>query len=114
MPALVEELVFRVIALPYPTGLNPFWPTVAAMGLSLVLFVLYHPLNALLFYPKGRGLFFQPIFLGLATLLGAIATVLYWQTGSLWLITIFHWLVVVVWLMALGGYAQLSNNPEKT
>ncbi len=114
MPALVEELVFRVMALPYPTGLNPFWPTLAAMGLSLVLFVLYHPLNALLFYPKGRRLFFQPIFLGLTALLGAIATVLYWQTGSLWLITIFHWLVVVVWLMALGGYAQLSNNPEKT
>lgn len=114
MPALVEELVFRVMALPYPTELNLFWPTAVAMGLSLVLFVLYHPLNAMLFYPRGRSLFFQPIFLALTALLGAIATALYWQTGSLWLIVIFHWLVVVVWLMMLGGYAQLINNPEKT
>ena len=114
MPSRGEELVFRVVALPYPTEPNLFLSTTGAMGLSLMLFVLYHPINAMFFYPMGKSVFCKPIFLCLAALLGGIATMLYWQTGSLWLIAIFHWLVVVVWLMALGGQAQLINVPSKT
>ncbi|MBD2654326.1 CPBP family intramembrane metalloprotease [Synechocystis sp. FACHB-383] len=113
LPALGEELVFRVMLLPYPTELNLFWPTLGAMALSLVLFLIYHPLNALLFYPRGRNLFFQPIFLALTGLLGIVTTALYWYSGSLWLITIFHWLVVTVWLMALGGYGKLAHQEAK-
>lgn len=109
MPALVEEIVFRVLIIPYPTGLNQFWPTVGLMALSLILFVAYHPLNARLFYHAARPLFFQFHFLALATLLGFGATVLYWLTGSLWLIALFHWAIVVVWLLLLGGNAQLSK-----
>ncbi|MGA1622784.1 MAG: type II CAAX prenyl endopeptidase Rce1 family protein [Synechocystis sp.] len=107
-PALFEELIFRVLLLPYPTELNPFWPTLGAMALSLTLFVVYHPLNAGLFYRPGRPLFFQPMFLGLATLLGFWATVLYWFTGSLWLVALFHWAIVVIWLLFLGGNAKLN------
>lgn len=113
LPALGEELVFRVMLLPYPTELNLFWPTLGAMLLSLVLFLLYHPLNALLFYPRGRNVFFQPIFLGLTGLLAVATTAIYWHSGSLWLIAIFHWLVVVTWLMLLGGYGKLAHQKAK-
>ncbi|MEB3161126.1 MAG: CPBP family glutamic-type intramembrane protease [Synechocystis sp.] len=112
-PALFEEILFRVLLLPYPTELNRVWPTLGAMALSLVLFVIYHPLNAWLFYKAGRPLFFQPIFLSLATLLGFWATVLYWFTGSLWLITLFHWAIVAIWLLFLGGNAKLTKAPSQ-
>ena len=112
-PALFEEIIFRVLLLPYPTELNHFWPTIGAMVLSLLLFVAYHPLNAWLFYKAGRPLFFQPIFLALAALLGFGSTCLYWFTGSLWLITLFHWAIVVIWLLFLGGNAKLTHpKPE--
>jgi len=110
-PALLEEIIFRVLLLPYPTELNRFWPTLGAMTLSLILFVIYHPLHAWLLYKPGRPLFFQPHFLTLAALLGLGATILYWLTGSLWLITLFHWAIVVTWLLLLGGNAKLT--PQK-
>lgn len=109
MPALLEELVMRVLLLPHPTeGVLPqtwlIWSVI-----SLVIFVVYHPLNALTFYPAGNPTFFQPIFLVLSGLLGLMCTVIYLQTGSLWLIAIAHWLAVVVWLLWLGGYQKMRK-----
>lgn len=109
MPALLEELVMRVLLLPHPTeGVLPqtwlIWSVI-----SLVIFVVYHPLNALTFYPAGNPTFFQPIFLVLSGLLGLVCTVIYLQTGSLWLIAIAHWLVVVIWLLWLGGYQKMRK-----
>ena len=109
MPALLEELIMRVLLLPHPTeGVLPqtwlIWSVI-----SLVIFVVYHPLNALTFYPVGKPTFFQPIFLVLSGLLGLVCTVIYLQTGSLWLIAIAHWLVVVVWLLWLGGYQKMHK-----
>lgn len=110
MPALLEELVMRVLLLPHPTeGVLPqtwlIWSVI-----SLAIFVVYHPLNALTFYPAGKPTFFQPIFLVLSGLLGLACTVIYLQTGSLWLIAIAHWLVVVVWLLWLGGYQKMRKD----
>ncbi|MGP1385215.1 MAG: CPBP family glutamic-type intramembrane protease [Thainema sp.] len=109
MPALLEELVMRVLLLPHPTeGVLPqtwlIWSVI-----SLVIFVVYHPLNALTFYPAGNPTFFQPIFLVLSGLLGLVCTVIYLQTGSLWLIAIAHWLVVVIWILWLGGYQKMRK-----
>lgn len=109
MPALLEELIMRVLLLPHPTeGVLPqTWLIWSAI--SLVIFVVYHPLNALTFYPAGNPTFFQPIFLVLSGLLGLVCTVIYLQTGSLWLIAIAHWLVVAVWLLWLGGYQKMRK-----
>lgn len=106
-PGLTEELFFRVLILPHPeenaSGLALwFWGCA-----SLALFVVYHPLNALTFYPVGRSTFMNPVFLLLATVLGAACTVAYLQSGSLWTPVAIHWLAVTVWLLLLGGYRRL-------
>lgn len=109
MPATSEELVFRGLLLPRTTeNLSVaeiwFWGC-----LSLILFIIYHPLNALTFFPRGRQTFFHPIFLTLAGLLGIVCTLAYLQSGCLWIPVIIHWLIVVVWLLLLGGYGKLYD-----
>ncbi|MEG3850661.1 CPBP family glutamic-type intramembrane protease [Microcoleus sp. herbarium19] len=106
-PGLTEELFFRVLILPHPeenaSGLVLwFWGCA-----SLALFVVYHPLNALTFYPVGRSTFMNPVFLVLAAVLGVACTVAYLQSGSLWTPVAIHWLAVTVWLLLLGGYRRL-------
>ena len=107
-PALWEELVFRALLLPYPDELNsPVIPFGWVM-LSLTLFVLYHPLNALTFYKAGNPTFFQPLFLSLTALLGLTCTIAYLLTGSLWTISLIHWVVAVIWLLCLNGENRLN------
>ncbi len=107
-PAITEELFFRVLFLPHPTEAANWqrWSLWAA--LSLLIFVLYHPLNAKTLYKDGYPTFFQPIFLALATLLGITCTTTYALTGSLWIIIFIHWLVVVLWLLVFGGMQKLN------
>ena len=107
-PALIEELIFRVIFLPYPSHdtLPNYWFLWALVG--LILFILYHPLNALIFYRKAKPVFRRPIFLWLCGLLGLACTIAYFLTGSLWVIVLIHWSVVAVWLFGLGGEQRLS------
>ncbi len=109
-PALLEELVFRVLLIPHPTeGVDVqtwcFWA-----ALSLLLFILYHPLSALTVYPPGYPTFLNPLFLLLTGLLGLVCTVVYALTGSVWAIALIHWVVVVVWLLGLGGQQMLNRN----
>lgn len=109
MPALVEELLFRCLLIPHPQE-GVWWLTVLLWsGFSLMLFVLYHPLNARTFYKAGDPTFFNPTFLSLATLLGIVCTCTYLFTGSIWPGTIVHWLVVAIWLLYLGGQERLSK-----
>lgn len=109
MPAVTEELFFRVLFLPQSaetTAVTELW----LWGcISLALFIVYHPLNALSFFPKGHKTFFNIVFLLLAALLGIICSLAYIQTGSLWTPVAIHWLVVVVWLLLLGGYSKLYS-----
>lgn len=108
-PALTEEIFFRVLFLPQSPD------TIAVTGLwlwgciSLVLFIVYHPLNALSFFSRGRKTFFDIAFLLLAALLGIICSLAYIQSGSLWTPVVIHWLVVVVWLLLFGGYSKLYS-----
>lgn len=107
LPALVEELVARVLLLPYPrAGVTwQMWTLWAIV--SLIGFIAYHPLNAKTLYKPGYPTFFDPVFLTLTGLLGAICTVTYLLTGALLTITVLHWVVVVVWLIGLGGMLKL-------
>ncbi|MGK7930447.1 MAG: CPBP family glutamic-type intramembrane protease [Microcystaceae cyanobacterium] len=109
LPALVEEWIMRVAWLPYPSeGINwEIWNGWAVLG--IIIFMLYHPLNAITFYKRGYPTFLKPIFLILAGLLGAACTFAYKFTGSLWTITVMHWLTVVVWLFFLGGDDHLKG-----
>lgn len=109
MPALVEELLFRCLLIPHPQE-GVWWVTLLLWsGLSLILFVLYHPLNAHTLYKAGDPTFFDLRFLTLATVLGIACTGTYLFTGSIWPGTILHWLAVAIWLLYLGGQEHLSK-----
>lgn len=113
-PALAEETVFRVLVLPgraesAGAGAQAAWTIV-----SLAAFVLYHPAKAMLL-PTHDGrvtTFRHPVFLLLAALLGAGCTFVYLRSGSIWPPAVLHWLVVVVWLLGLGGYDRLNAVPS--
>ena len=112
-PALFEEIVFRGLLLPHP-GEGKTTATVWLWSsLSLFLFVIYHPINGVTLYNQGYFTFRQPVFLGLAALLGVICTVLYLLTGSLWPSVVVHWFVVVVWLGWLGGIERLVQSSNQ-
>lgn len=95
-PGLTEEVIFRVLP-----------PRFA--GFALAAYVLAHPLNAWLFFPAARSVFYHPVFLLLTALLGGLCTLLYRRTGSLWSPVVLHTLVVSGWLLRLGGAAALSR-----
>lgn len=89
-PAILEELFFRAILLPYPSSQIAPKLYVTQSIISLCLFIVYHPLNGIFFFPQGRTTFSHPVFLVLATALGITCTLSYWQTGSLWLPVLIH------------------------
>lgn len=103
MPALVEEIGFRLLLIPHPietaTSSNIYiWSL-----LSLSLFIVYHPFNARTFYKLGNPTFMDWRFLTLTGLLGGVCTISYLATGSIWSAVVIHWLVVSAWLKFLGG-----------
>ena len=110
-PAILEEAVFRVLLLPDLTKFSS--QLVTQSVLSLLLFVLYHPVNAATTFPRGKPAFFDPIFLCLAAALGAICTFSYWQTGSIWLSVAIHWLTVFLWLLCFGGWGKLTLDSNR-
>ncbi len=117
-PALTEELVFRVLLLPNPIEVVNWGKWTLWAVLSLLLFIVYHPLNAKTSFRSGFPTFFDPVFLTLAGLLGLACTVAYALTGSLSVIAFIHWIVVVVWLLLFGGMQQLhvhqSHKPDSS
>lgn len=109
-PAIIEELFFRVLLLPHPSEITNWLQWSLWAIVSLVLFVLYHPLKAKTSFKAGISTFFNRVFLTLTLWLGIICTVAYTLTGSLWVIVLIHWVVVVVWLIVFGGITKLDNN----
>ena len=106
-PAILEEIFFRVLLLSDPDRIfDGFY--IVRSSLSLVLFILYHPLNALTFFPQARKTFFDLRFLTLAAALGIVCTLTYWLAGSLWIPVLIHWITVVSWLLCFGGYGKLK------
>ncbi|WP_442936848.1 CPBP family glutamic-type intramembrane protease [Nostoc sp.] len=110
LPAIVEELFFRVFLLPNPSEISNWLEVSLGAIVSLFLFILYHPLNARMFFKAGTPTFYNRVFLVLAAFLGIICTVAYTLTGSLFVIVLIHWVVVVVWLIFFGGIRRFHNN----
>lgn len=107
-PAITEEIFFRVFFLPHVTE-DVSQTTKWLWGfISLVIFIIYHPLNALTAYPAGFPTFMNLAFLFMAAILGIVCTIAYLQSGSLWTSVVMHWIIVVVWLIFFGGYERLN------
>ncbi|MEH2045815.1 CPBP family glutamic-type intramembrane protease [Nostoc sp.] len=90
LPAIVGELLFRVFLLPNPSEITNWFQGALWAIVNLLLFVLYHPLNAKTFYKAGIATFYNHVFLFLARFLGVICTVAYNLTGSLFAIVLIH------------------------
>lgn len=107
-PALIEESIFRVMLLPHPTeGVTPTtWLAWAVLGIGL--FVVYHWGLSQVRPEAGQALRDRR-FLLMVVWFGLILTLLYSLTGSLWAVTIVHWLVVLGWIYRLGGYQRLQG-----
>ena len=107
-PALVEELIFRVLFLPVRPS-NMALNLQLTVGLiSLVAYVAGHPINAFLFYRSAFDTFTHPFFLFATVVLGVACTISYLESGSIWTPTVIHWITVQAWLFIFGGYSQLD------
>jgi len=112
MPALGEELLFRVALLPHPAGAAEPWRFWAWGALNVGLFVLYHPLAARLWDRRQPQVFHDPRFLLQCALLGTACVLAYAASGSLWPPVLIHWLAVTAWLGPLEGHRCLAgSNP---
>jgi predicted Abi (CAAX) family protease len=110
MPALVEEILFRVVLIPHPIEAATSRDIYVWTAISLGLFIIYHPLNALTLHKPGNPTFLDWRFLCLAGLLGGVCTIIYLMTGSIWGAVVIHWIVVVGWLKLFGGERRLGGN----
>ena len=106
-PALVEEVVFRGLLLPRDARSVRGRPLLAMTGGALVIYVVSHPINAMLFRPEVLYVFDNPVYLVLATLLGIACTVAYFISKSMWPPVVIHWITVLTWLWFLGGRTLL-------
>jgi len=98
-PALTEELVFRGLLLSWFAAYSQ------RLGnwLSIGLFVLWHPLQALAFGPPWAAIFLQPSFLFATFILAIVLTHIRIVSQSLWPVITIHWALVVIWKLLLGG-----------
>lgn len=98
-PALGEELLFRAALLPAPGAAAASWRYVV----PILLFIAWHPPQALLFGPHWAAVVLDPWFLLAVGLAGIALTRLYVATGSIWPCVALHWTVVVSWKAFLSG-----------
>jgi predicted Abi (CAAX) family protease len=94
IPVMGEELVFR--------GWIRRGAPVAAVA-SLLAYIAWHPLQAVLQLPFGRPEFLDPRFLSLVAWLGLACTLTRIRSGSIWPAVIIHWGAVVVWKALYAG-----------
>ena len=71
--------------------------------LSALVFVAWHPLNAMTINPGAREIFLNPYFLFIAFLLGITCSISYIYSRSLWAPVFIHWFTVLIWILFLGG-----------
>lgn len=109
LPALSEEVLFRVLPLPHITEKASPGEKLLWAGVSLFLFVVYHPAKVWLKRSRNGVVFTDCRFLILASLLGLGCTGAYLLSGSLWLPVLIHWMTVAIWLLALGGYDRMRE-----
>ena len=70
--------------------------------LSTFLFVIWHPINALV-NPVSAIFFYNPYFLAIVAFLGITCGTSYIYSRSLWVPILIHWITVLFWVFLLGG-----------
>ena len=98
-PALGEEMVFRVLLLPGPGTSVTAW----RLALSVLLFVLWHPPQALIFGPHWAAVVLNPGFLAAVAVLGLALGRLYLRTSSIWPCVLLHWTAIMTWKAFFGA-----------
>ncbi len=102
-PSLFEEILFRGLLIPNNAGQQGKKRMLFYLLISTVLFVVWHPINALTLNPAAQSVFLNPFFLLITALLGVTCGISYIVSRSLWIPVIIHWLTVVAWVIFLGG-----------
>ena len=108
-PSLLEGAFFRGVLIPNDAASQSKQRIVACIVISTVAFVLWHPANALTINRTAAGIFLDPAFLLIVTLLSITCSISYVFSRSLWTPIIIHWLTVVVWVIFLGGRNRLLD-----
>ena len=128
VPAMVEEVFIRGILQRWVIETQTSWiQLLLSVFWGVVFFVAYHPL---VFGPlidffrtrdnkkdkedetKAKTSFYKKTFqdyrfLVLVSLLGIVCTLTYLRVQTIWPCILFHWIVVVFWIMFLGGEKKL-------
>jgi predicted Abi (CAAX) family protease len=99
-PALGEELVFRAALTP---SRREIASDVVAIVPALLLFLLWHVVEAVTFHADLAPVFLTPAFLASAALIGLACAIVRRRTDSLWPAVLIHWAAVFVWSAWLGG-----------
>ncbi|MFL1465962.1 type II CAAX prenyl endopeptidase Rce1 family protein [Marinobacter sp. HN1S83] len=102
-PSFLEEAFFRGVLIPRNILDSGAVKATWAVGISTVVFVVWHPLNALAFNPTAIPLFLNPWFLVITCALGVTCGYGYALSRSIWVPVIIHWVTVTVWVLFLGG-----------
>ncbi|MEO1300391.1 MAG: CPBP family glutamic-type intramembrane protease [Cyanobacteria bacterium J06636_16] len=102
-PSLPEEAFFRGILIPRETIKHGRKKVAQIIGSSTFLFVVWHPVNALIFNHAAIPLFFSPPFLILVAALGITCGYSYVVSKSIWVPVMIHWATLTVWVLFLGG-----------
>lgn len=102
-PSLLEEAFFRGILIPRNVLNAGSAKASRAMGISTLVYVAWHPFNALAFNHSALPLFLDPWFLAIVGALGITCSYSYVMSRSIWVPVIIHWATVTVWVLFLGG-----------
>lgn len=102
-PSLLEEAFFRGVLIPRNVLQAGSAKAGAAVVVSTLVFVAWHPFNALAFNHSAIPLFLDPWFLVMVGALGITCGYGYVVSRSIWVPVIIHWATVVVWVFLFGG-----------
>jgi len=102
-PSLLEEAFFRGVLIPRNILESGRAKAVWSVVISTLVFVAWHPFNALAFNPTAIPLFLDPWFLVIVAAMGLTCGYAYVLSRSIWVPVIIHWAAVTVWVSFLGG-----------
>lgn len=102
-PSLLEEAFFRGVLIPRSALASGPGKAAWSVAISTLVFVAWHPFNALLFNPTAIPLFLDPWFLVIVYAMGVTCGWAYVFSRSIWVPVIIHWAAVTVWVLFLGG-----------
>lgn len=102
-PSLLEETFFRGVLIPRNILKSGVANASRAVAISAVVFVAWHPANALVLNHSAIPLFLDPWFLIIVFALGITCGYSYVVSRSVWVPVIIHWATVTIWVLFLGG-----------